>query len=144
MIILKEQETAGIDKPHCDSLVTNLVFGDLEVGRVLVDTGSTVNVIFQDNLHRMKIELGEVLPTLKLLIGFLWVMAKEVTKIVDFAVIDNPTIYYMIMGMPWISAMKAMPPTYHLDIKFPTANRISAICGSQKQSRLCFLAEHKV
>ncbi|KAF8108361.1 hypothetical protein N665_0110s0003 [Sinapis alba] len=132
MIVLKEQDTAGIDKPHCDTLVTDLVFGDLEFGRVLVDTGSTVNVIFHDNLRKMKIKLGEVVPTLKLLTGFLLVMAKEVTKIIDFAVIDNPAIYNMIMGMPWINAMKALPSTYHLGIKLPTANRISAICGCQK------------
>ena len=71
-------------------------------------------------------------------------MAKEVTKIVDFAVVDNPAIYNMIMGMPWINAMKAVPSTFHLGIKFPTPSGIAAIWGCQKQSRLCFLAEHKL
>ncbi|WZZ44881.1 hypothetical protein YC2023_041140 [Brassica napus] len=53
-------------------------------------------------------------------------MAKEVTKIIDFAVVDNPAIYNVIMGTPWINAMKAVPSTYHLGIKFPTPNGTAA------------------
>ena len=69
---------------------------------------------------------------------------KEVTKIIDFAVVDHPAIYNVIMGTPWLNAMKAVPSTYHLGIKFPTHNGIAAIWGSQTQSRRCFLPEHKL
>ncbi|KAF2572989.1 hypothetical protein F2Q70_00002153 [Brassica cretica] len=72
------------------------------------------------------------------------VSAKEVTKIVDFAVVDHPAIYNVIMGTPWLNAMKAGPSTYHLGIRFPTNKGISAIWGCQTQSRRCFLAEHKL
>ena len=59
-------------------------------------------------------------------------------------VVDTPAIYNVIMGTPWINAMKAVPSTYHLGIKFPTPNGTSVIWGCQKQSRLCYLAEHKL
>uniref|UniRef100_A0A0D3BXY7 Uncharacterized protein n=1 Tax=Brassica oleracea var. oleracea TaxID=109376 RepID=A0A0D3BXY7_BRAOL len=72
------------------------------------------------------------------------VMAKEITKIVDFAVVDHPAIYNVIMGTLWLNAMKAVPSTYHLGVKFPTQNGVAAIWGCQKKSRLCFLAEHKL
>ncbi|KAF2589264.1 hypothetical protein F2Q70_00039572 [Brassica cretica] len=32
------------------------------------------------------------------------VMTKEITKIVEFAVVDHPAIYNVIMGTPWLNA----------------------------------------
>uniref|UniRef100_A0A0D3ASW8 Uncharacterized protein n=1 Tax=Brassica oleracea var. oleracea TaxID=109376 RepID=A0A0D3ASW8_BRAOL len=75
------------------------------------------------------------------------VAAKVVTMIVDFAVVDHPAIYNVIMGTPWLNTMKAVPSTYLLGIKFPTHNGIAAIWGSrgsQTQSRRCFLAKQKL
>ena len=58
--------------------------------------------------------------------------------------VNHPAIYNVIMGTPWLNAMKVVPSTYHLGVKFVTQSGVAAIWGCQKQSRLCFLAEHKL
>lgn len=41
-------ETADLDKPHNDTLVIRLDIGGYELSRVMIDTGSSTDVLFYD------------------------------------------------------------------------------------------------
>ncbi|KAG7559308.1 Ribonuclease H domain [Arabidopsis thaliana x Arabidopsis arenosa] len=156
VVTFKESETNGLDMPHNDPLVITLAVGDHDVCRVLIDTGSTIDVIFRETLRQMNIDMSQITPTPRPVLGFsgetlmtlgtiqLPVRAGGVTKIVNFSVTDQPTIYNVIMGTPWLSLMRAVASTYHLCVKFPTPNGVKTIWGSQKNSRMCFMAAHKL
>ncbi|CAL9016409.1 unnamed protein product, partial [Prunus brigantina] len=47
-ITFSEEEEEGIIYPHDDPMIIHVEIADYDVGRVLIDTGSSVNVIFAD------------------------------------------------------------------------------------------------
>ena len=71
------------------------------------------------------------------------VTAGEVRKIVEFIVIDRPAPFNAILGRPWLYSMRAVPSTYHQCLKFLTPKGVETIRGSQKSSRICYLASFK-
>ncbi|XP_010430944.1 PREDICTED: uncharacterized protein LOC104715211 [Camelina sativa] len=110
--------------------------GEFNVERVLVDTGSTVNILFWQTLEKMGVTLEQIKLEARTLTGYdgvakasmgdvkLQVQAGGVTRKSKFVVIDAPPIYNAILGSPWIYSMQAVPSTYHLCVKFPAATGI--------------------
>ncbi|KAG7530646.1 Retrotransposon gag domain [Arabidopsis thaliana x Arabidopsis arenosa] len=148
-ISFDEEETRHLEKPHDDALVITLDVANFEVSRILIDTGSSVDLIFLGTLERMGISRADIVGPPSPLVAFtsesamslgtikLPVLAKNVSKIVDFVVFDKPAAYNIILGTPWIYQMKAVPSTYHQCIKFPTPSGVKTIRGSQEASRTC-------
>ena len=155
VISFKERATIDPIKPLNDLLVVELTIQNIDVARILVDTGSSADIIFKNTLERMEINPSEIAEDPNPIVGLsgeatmtlgtinLLVKADSMTKIVEFWVIDRPTSYNAIVGTPWLNSMQAIPSTYHMCLKFPTPRGTETNWGDRRNSRVCFPAELK-
>ena len=155
-ISFNEDDAKRLRGPHDDALIIELEVGNCVVARILVDGGSSVDVIFKTTLDRMSIKEAEIEHKPNQLSGFngevtpslgiieLPVRAGDLNRMVEFTVLDCPSPFKAILGRPWIHEMRAVPSTYHLCVRFPTPNGIQEIRGSQEASRICYMNNHKM
>ena len=65
---------------------------------------------------------------------------RQITKDVNFLVVDYSSSYNAIIGRPTLNSWKAITSTYHLSIKFPTEHGVRQVQGHQLATRECYLA----
>ncbi|KAJ9544420.1 hypothetical protein OSB04_024127 [Centaurea solstitialis] len=118
-ITFDKYDTQGVHHKHHDALVIQLTIGNCSTKRILIDGGSSANVIFADTLKVVGIERSEIVRRSTTLIGFngdpmntlgeiiLPVFAKGINKQTKFNVVDCQSAYNVILGRPWIHEMKA-------------------------------------
>ena len=64
----------------------------------------------------------------------------QLTRQVDFLVVDCPSSYNVIIGRPILNKWKAATSTYCLKVKFPTDEGIGEVKGDQVLARECYQA----
>ena len=123
-----------LQQPHTDMLVVTIKIGQMKVRRVLVDTGSTIDLITMNCLKQMKFEENHLLTIDKPLIGFggdrvlplgttilpVCVGEKDSCKTMSicFTVVDLNLSYNAIMGLPLINKLKAIISPHQLLLQF--------------------------
>ncbi|KAF8111887.1 hypothetical protein N665_0071s0026 [Sinapis alba] len=124
-IIFSAEDTFGIHSPHNNPLLVELGIRRCDVTKVLIDTGSSVDLIFQETLDKMGIDLRDMKPSTRSLTGFngsseimlgtirLPIYSCGVLRTVKFSVISAKAHYNVILGTSWIHSMKAVASTYH-------------------------------
>ena len=158
-ITFSDSDLEGCQHPHDDPLVVHAVVANKIVHRVLVDNGSSADIIFASTFDKMGIGRerlepvnthprgfsGEkVLPLgsiqLVLTLGEPLCQATTTTR---FLIVDAPSAYNMLLGRPSLNAIKAIPSAYHMMIKFPTVSGIGMVRGDQRVARECYSASMK-
>ncbi|KAJ9551982.1 hypothetical protein OSB04_016027 [Centaurea solstitialis] len=144
-ITFDQDDLSETDPRHHDALVIQLTIGNCLTKRILIDGGSSANVIFADTLKN-GIDRSNIVRRTTTLIGFngdttntlreiiLPVFAKGINKKIKFNVIDCQSAYNAILGRPWIHDMKAVPSTYHQKVKFPSPWGVQEINQDAVQS----------
>ena len=136
VIGFSEDDARRLHYPHNDALVVSLQIGDYNMHRVLVDNGSSADILYYPAFQQMRIDGERLTPTNASLVGFggtkvfplgaitLFVTAGEypqqITMEVTFLVVDYSSAYNAILGRPILNSWKALTLTYHLMIKFLT------------------------
>ncbi|XP_075080767.1 uncharacterized protein LOC107807762 [Nicotiana tabacum] len=132
----------GLIIPHNDPLVISLLIHDSNVKRVLIDPGSSMNIILLRMVNEMRMG-DKIVPKERSLFGFdnstvitkgnivLTTFVERVIKDTKFQVIDTDMDYNMILGRSWIHDIDIVPYTLYQVIKFPSQRGIRQIRGDQ-------------
>ena len=68
-------------------------------------------------------------------------MVTEGKKVqVNFIVLNAFSPYTVILGRPWIHAMKVIPSTLHQKIEFPMEDGVAVVRVDQKMAKQCLVA----
>ena len=65
---------------------------------------------------------------------------QQVTRNVNFIVVNCSSSYNAIIGRPTLNSWKAVTSTYHLSVKFSTAHGVGEVQGDQLAARECYQA----
>jgi hypothetical protein len=153
-MIFNEKLGSPIQYPHHDPIVLTLKVGQMNVRRVLVDTGTTADLVTKDCLRQLKYETHHLQPLDRPLVGFGGSRVAPMGTIVlpvrlgkkgngrsipvRFTVIDIKFPYNVIMGIPLINKVKAVISTHQLFIQYEKENgTIGILRGDQKVAKEC-------
>ncbi|XP_021865242.2 uncharacterized protein [Spinacia oleracea] len=149
-ITFDDSDSVDTQREHHDGLVISLPIGNALIKRILIDNGSSANVLFLEALQEMGLEEKNIIKRSTVLVGFsgeslrtvgeisLPTYAEGVNVMTKFNIVDCPSAYNVILGRPWIHKMKAVPSTYHQSIKFPTKWGVMEIKGQQRDAKKCY------
>ena len=158
-ITFSDSDLEGCQHPHDDPLVVPAIVANTTVHRVLIDNGSSANIIFASAFDKMGIGREKLEPVNTHLRGFLGEKVLplgsiqlvltlreppcQATTTARFLIVDASSAYNMLLGRPSLNTIKAIPSAYHMIIKFPTIHGIGMVRGDQRVARECYTASMK-
>ena len=144
----------GCQHPHDYPLVIRVVVANKTIHRVLIDNGSSTDIILASAFEKRGIGREKLEPVNAHLLGFsgekvlplglvqLVLTLKyppcQATTMIKFLIVDAPSAYNMLLGRPSLNAIRAIPSAYHMVRKFPTNNGVGMVQGDQRVARECY------
>ncbi|KAK3003139.1 hypothetical protein RJ639_018274 [Escallonia herrerae] len=154
-ITFSDEDSKDIQTPHDDPLVITVRAGNFDVKRVLIDNGSSAEILFFDAFKKMNIPTDRLRKMDTPLYGFsnhpvaaegiialpvaIGTPPAQANFILDFVVVKVPSAYNAILGRPALNQLQAVVSTYHLKMKFPTEHGIGEVKGDQTIARQCYV-----
>ena len=158
-ITFSDSDLEGCQHPHDDPLVVRAVVSNKTVHQVLVDNGSSADIIFPSAFDKVGIGRERLEPINTHLRGFseekvlplgsiqlvltLGEPPCKATMTARFLIVDALSAYNILLGRPSLNAIKSTPSAYHMMIKFPTISGVRIVQGDQRVARECYSASMK-
>ncbi|XP_072077895.1 uncharacterized protein [Arachis hypogaea] len=143
-----------------DPVVISIQTGELLVRKVLLNPGSSADVLFYSTFVKMQLSEKAMQPSSGELVGFsgervpikghIWLKTTmgdpPLAKTIDiqYLIVDCPSPYNIILGRPTLNKFRAVVSTLHLCVKFQVQNnKIATVHSDHQQARLCYNASLK-
>ena len=143
-----------IPEPGKFPLVVDPLFRTTRLRKVLMDGGSSINILYVKTLDDMKIDRSELKKSGAPFHGVvpgrparpLGKIALDVTfgtpdnfrtETLTFEVVDFPGTYHALLGRPCFAKFMAIPNYTYLKLKMPGPNGVITVHGSFQHSYLC-------
>ena len=131
-IAFNDNELEGTIQPHDDALVVMAQINGFIVKRVLIDQGCGAEMMYPDLFKGLGLKNKDLSKYDTPLVGFddqmvipegwisLPINTKSKEVMVTFIMVASFSPYTAILRRPWIYAMRAVPSTLHVKVKFRT------------------------
>jgi len=145
----------GVPEDHYQSLVIRIQIGTTLMRRVLIDGGSSANLIMRGAMEPLGLKVENLIQKTTTLVGFsgeakqslgeitLPTYVQGVTSYETFVVVDCATSYNVILGRPWLHNTGAVASTYHQCVKIPTKWGVTVIRGDHEAAQKCYMVNLK-
>ena len=127
-----DADAERVHHPHDDAIVITLLIADYTTRRVLVDNGSSAYILYYPAFQQIRLGRDQLRPVNTPLVGFggmkvqpvgtvtlpvvVGAYPQQVSKDVNFLVVDCLSSYNAIIGRPTLNSWKAVTSTYHLSV----------------------------
>ncbi|VFR02697.1 unnamed protein product [Cuscuta campestris] len=153
-IVFTDQDLPATGEDHNDPLVITMDINGVDVAWVLVDTSSSVNILYLETFQKLRLCRTQLDPLKTPLSGFtgdtveaegsivlpveLGSGDKTVWKKMRFIVVDIKCVHNAILGRPGINKVRAVISMSHLCMKFHTPGGVGEVKGDHRNARECY------
>ncbi|XP_024021753.1 uncharacterized protein LOC112091721 [Morus notabilis] len=153
-LAFNEDDANGVHFPYNDALVVETLIGNHTLCQILVDNGSSVDLLYSDCLEKMEIPKEQLERTSRPLYGFTGdsiipqgtirlpittgEKPRQATTMANFMVIKGGSQYNVVIGRPTLQTLRAITSIYHKKVKFPTPNGVGEMKSNQYESRVAY------
>jgi len=156
-IVFTNDDFHGLDHQQDDPMVITVEIENYTIKKVLVDQGSSVDILYWATYQKLQLPDTAMLPYGEPIYDFsgeqvstrgyidLHTIFREGTQTktipIRFLIVDAPTSYNILLGHPSLNTLGAVVSTSHLAMKFPAPfDDILTIHYDQRLERECYMA----